>query len=290
MCEGSSDRGTSQDSPLTRTTVEGTTRGAPEKRHLDRERWRLLYRLDRWLETPMVLLGFLWLVLLVVELTRGLNVHLQRLSTAIWVVFVVDFAVRFVLAPRKLAYLRRNWLTVVALFLPALRVLRFVRVARLFRLARVARGTRLVRVLSSLNRGMRALGRSMGRRGLGYVLALTGLVTLVGAAGMYAFERELPGGRGLNDYGSALWWTAMIMTSLGSEYWPKTAEGRILGFLLSVYAVAVLGYVTAALASFFVGRDAESEQGEIPSAESVEALRGEIAALRAELRRFTEPG
>jgi hypothetical protein len=28
----------------------------------------------------------------------------------------------------------------------------------------------------------------------------------------------------------------MIMTTMGSEYWPKTVEGRILGWLLSALA------------------------------------------------------
>jgi voltage-gated potassium channel len=28
------------------------------------------------------------------------------------------------------------------------------------------------------------------------------------------------------DYGNALWWTAMVMTTIGSDYFPKTAEGR----------------------------------------------------------------
>ena len=262
--------------------------GTPDGRRLERERWRLLLRLERWLETPMVLLGFAWLALLVVELTRGLGPRLERASLWIWAVFVFDFLLRLVLAPRRLAYLRRNWLTVVALFLPALRIVRVVRLVRLFRVARAARGLRLVKVVASLNRGMRALGRSMGRRGLGYVAVLTGLVTLVGAAGMYAFERDVPQG-GITGFGSALWWTAMLMTSMGSEYWPRTAEGRILAFLLAVYAVAVLGYITAALASFFVGRDAESGQGEVAGAEAIEALRREIASLRTEIRRQGEP-
>jgi voltage-gated potassium channel len=263
--------------------------GTLDRRRLERERWRLLLRLERWLEMPMVLLGFAWLALLVVELTRGLDARLQWLSAAIWGIFVFDFLLRLVLAPRRLAYLRRNWLTVVALFLPALRIVRVVRLVRLFRVARAARGLRLLKVVASLNRGMRALGRSMGRRGLGYVVVLTALVTLVGAAGMHAFERDQPGGGGLDDYWSALWWTAMLMTSLGSEYWPRTPEGRILAFLLAVYAVAVLGYITAALASFFVGRDAENGQGEVAGAEAIESLRAEIASLRMEIRRLGEP-
>jgi hypothetical protein len=78
-------------------------------------------------------------------------------------------------------------------------------------------------------------------------------VTVAGAAGMYAFEKELPGGGGLADYSTALWWTAMVMTTLGSEYWPRTVEGRVLCFLLSLYAFAVWGYITASLATFFLG-------------------------------------
>ena len=265
--------------------AEGTlTMADPENRRLKRERWRLLLRLERWLELPMIVLGFAWLALLVLELTRGLSASMERVSVAIWVVFVLDFVLRFVLAPEKGAYLRSNWLTALALVVPAFRVLRLARVARVIRAARAARGLRLVKVVSSLNRGMRALGRSMGRRGLGYVVALTVLVTLVGAAGMHAFERELPAGEGLRDYWSALWWTAMVMTSIGSEYWPQTVEGRLLAFLLAVYALGVLGYITAALASFFVGRDAETRHGPAPESEALRELRGEIAALREEVR------
>ena len=54
---------------------------------------------------------------------------------------------------------------------------------------------------------------------------------------------------GFTSYGDALWWTAMLTTSIGSEFWPKSPEGRILCFLLSVYGFAVFGYITAAFAS-----------------------------------------
>jgi voltage-gated potassium channel len=132
---------------------------------------------------------------------------------------------------------------------------------------------------------MRAFGASMGRRGFGYVVGLTVIVTFGGAAGMFAFERDAGGG-GLNSYGEALWWTAMIMTTMGSQYWPQTAEGRVLCFLLSLYAFAVFGYVTATLATFFVGRDAASEDAEVAGNKQIAELRDEIAALREEIRRL----
>lgn len=191
----------------------------------------------------MVVLGFAWLVLLVLEFTRGLSPFLENVNLVIWAVFLVDFFTRLWLAPRRLAYVRTNWLTALALALPALRVFRVVRVVKALRMARAVRGVRLLRVVGSMNRGMRTLHRTMGRRGFGYVVLLTAIVTLVGAAGIYGFERPPDGA--LDDFGAALWWTAMIMTTMGSEVWPRTPEGRLLCLLLAVYAFAVFGYVTA---------------------------------------------
>lgn len=246
--------------------------------------------LEAWLERPMQILGFIWLGLLVIELTWGLSPLLSAATLGIWAIFIFDFVLRLILAPDRSDYLRNNWLGIISLLVPALRVFRIARAVRVLRLARATRGIRLVRVIGSLNRGMRALGRSMERRGVGYVVALTILVVLGGAAGMYTFERQLPGGRGLNDYGSAIWWTAMIMTTLGSEYWPRTAEGRALCFMLALYAFAVFGYVTASLASFFIGRDAEDEQGEIAGTTAIAALRADIALLHEEVRALRAQG
>jgi voltage-gated potassium channel len=131
---------------------------------------------------------------------------------------------------------------------------------------------------------MGALGRTLRRRGFGYAVALTFIVTFTGAAGMYTFEDTPPDGRGLHSYGTAVWWTAMLMTTMGSEYWPHTPEGRLLCLLLAIYAFAAFGYVTATLASFFVNRDAQGEDAELAGADAIEALRREIAALRTDVR------
>ncbi len=255
---------------------------AREAEDLTRDRYELLQRLEDWLEAPMLVLAFVWLVLLVVELIRGESPLFNVLGTIIWVVFILDFGVKLVLAPGKVDYFKRNWLTAVSLLIPALRLFRVTRAFRLLRLARTGRGLRLVRVISSLNRGMKALGASLSRRGFGYVLALTLLVTFAGAAGMYAFESEVPGGP--SNYGESLWWTAMLMTTMGSQYWPETAEGRVLCLFLALYAFGVFGYVTGALATFFVGRDADSDDAELAGAKQLAGLRDEVIALREEIR------
>ena len=202
--------------------------------NLRRERWKLTARLVRALETPMLLLSGVWTLLLILEFTRGLSPALQRLHDLIWAAFIVQFAVEVLAAPSKRVYLRKRWLTAVSLALPAARLLRLARLVRAARFARAARGVRLARLLGILNRGMRAIAVGFRRRGVGYAAVLTALVAVIGAAGMYRFELNVPGGPGFADYGTALWWTAMLLTTMGSDYWPQTAEGRLLCLLLAV--------------------------------------------------------
>jgi voltage-gated potassium channel len=242
-------------------------------------RYVALSRFQARLEVPMIVLAFVWLAIFVAEAVWGERAWMGPAGWVIWACFFVEYAVGFVLAQRKTTFVRRNWLKAIALLAPALRILRLVRIVRVARVAGLVRGARLLRIITSLNRGMRALGRTFGRRGAAYVLALTVVVTLVGSAGMYAFENEGQGAGGFHSYADALWWTGMIMTTMGSAYWPQTNAGRTLCILLSLYAFAVFGYVTALLASFFVGRDVAGKATD-PATERVLA---ELRTLRAEL-------
>lgn len=238
------------------------------------ERKRLLRSVERILEGPMILLGFVWLVLLVIELVWGIHKMLGYISLGIWGIFIIDFLIKFILAPEKRAFLKKNWLTAVSLFIPALRVFRIFRFVRLLR---GLRGIRLVRIISSLNRSMRSLGKTMERRAFGFVMITILIVTFAGAAGMFALENPNPG---FTSYGLALWWTAMRVITAGNEFSPMTTEGRGLGFLIAVFGFSIFGYVTATFASYFIGRDAEEKDAPVAGSKEIEELRTEIIALR----------
>lgn len=245
-----------------------------------RLRWRLLRDMDEWLTVPMVLLSIAWLAIVVWELTTGTSQLLETIGMTIWIVFIAEFLVRFALAPEKLPFLRSNWLTVIALLVPALRVLRAFRIVRV---ARGLRGLRLVRIVGTANRSMRALQATLARRGFGYVAGLTAAVVGLGAAGMLNFEHAREVENGLTSYGHALWWTGMLVASIGSDFWPQTTEGRMLAMLLSLYGLAVFGYITATLASFFIGRDAQESTGPVAGNSDMKRLLKEVQALRVEL-------
>lgn len=245
---------------------------------LKNERLKLLVSIERLLEGPMIFLGFVWLALLVVELIWGLNKALEYLSLTIWVIFIIDFLIKFILAPAKIIFLKKNWLTAISLLIPALRVFRIVRFVRLLR---GIRGIRLFRVVTSINRSMKSLAATMRRRAFGYVILLTLVVTFAGAAGMYAIERPAAG---FDSYGMALWWTAMRVITAGSEYHPSTSEGRGLALIIALFGYAIFGYVTATLASFFIGRDAEEKDAPVAGAKDVAELKNEIASLTKTLQ------
>src|SRR5687768_12725475 len=86
------------------------------------QRWTALHDLDGWLRTPMMVLSFVWLLLVIVELVWGTSRALEVFETAIWIVFLLEFAVRLTLAPAKGAFLKQNWLTIIALVVPAFRL------------------------------------------------------------------------------------------------------------------------------------------------------------------------
>lgn len=241
---------------------------------LQRQRKRLVTGIERVLEGPMVFLGFVWLVLLIIELIWGLGPVLEMISLIIWGIFILDFMIKLLLAPAKGAFFRKNWLTAISLVIPALRLFRILRVIRLLR------GWRVIKIVASLNRSMRSLAATMQRRGFGYVMALVVIVTFGGAAGMYAIEKNNPG---FENYGMALWWTAMRVITAGSDFWPATAEGRVLAFVLSVFGYAVFGYVTATLATFFIGRDAEEKDAPMASSRDTRELKQLLQSLHRKI-------
>ncbi len=241
--------------------------------NLAEERNDLLKSIEKLLEGPMIFLGFVWLILLIVELIWGLPPMLEYLSISIWIIFIIDFAIKLILAPEKKLFMKKNWLTVISLVVPALRLFRFF---RFIQIIRGARGLRVFKVVASLNRSMKSLAATMSRRGFLYVVLLAVVVAVAGAAGMYGIEKGSPG---FESYGMALWWTAMRIITAGSEYFPLTPEGRGLAFILALFGYAIFGYVTATLATFFIGRDAEEEDTPVAGAKDVAELKSEIVLL-----------
>jgi voltage-gated potassium channel len=51
-----------------------------------------------------------------------------------------------------------------------------------------------------------------------------------------------------------------------------------------LYAVVICGYLTATLATYFIDRDAESDDAELAGAKSIKALQAESTGLRTDIQ------
>ena len=74
----------------------------------------LLHRIERITELPLLVLAFAMIPLLVGpflwNLSPAEDATFIALDTFIWAIFAVDMGVKLIVAPQRLAYLRRHWL------------------------------------------------------------------------------------------------------------------------------------------------------------------------------------
>ncbi|MDM4719062.1 ion channel [Micromonospora sp. WMMA1363] len=193
-------------------------------------------------------------------------------NVAVWLLFWLDFGVRLVLHPERRRFLREHLFDLAVLVLPMLRPLRALR---------------LVTVVLTLSRRTEIWVR--GRLSL-YVGATTLLLVLVAALAVLDAERRAPESS-ITSYSDALWWAAVTITTVGyGDFYPVTAEGRLVAVGLMIGGIGLIGFVTGSLASWIVDRISRRGQ-QVPgrgqqqaaTAEDVAALRAEIAALRRRL-------
>jgi voltage-gated potassium channel len=89
----------------------------------------------------------------------------------------------------------------------------------------------------------------------------------------------------IRSVGDALWWAVTTMTTVGyGDQYPVTATGRLVAVGLMLTGIALIGVVTASLASWLLDRVKAVEQtSQVATATDIAVIAAELAALRAEL-------
>jgi voltage-gated potassium channel len=224
-------------------------RAAPTDRAVLSRRWQ---RATDW---PLMLAAVVFLAayavpILAPDLPSWLLDLCRWLSWITWGIFVVDLVVRLALAEERLRYLGRRWYDLLVIVLPLLRPLRLLR---------------LMPLLSVLNR--RAQTGLRGRVAI-YVAGGASLLAFVAALAVLDVEQTSPDAN-ISDFGDAIWWAVTTMTTVGyGDHYPVTSVGRVVAFGLMLGGIALLGTVTATMASWLV----ESVQAEKERAEDLQAM------------------
>lgn len=237
---------------------------------------------ERRLDWPLTGLAAVFLVIyawtvLDTGLAAGVRWWLDAVLWVTWAVFAVDYIARLVLARRRLRFVGQHLLDLLVIVLPMFRQLRVLR---------------LITVLSLLNRQLRDDFR--GRIGV-YVASATALVVFAASLAVYDAERPHPNAS-ITTFGDAVWWSMTTITTVGyGDRYPVSWQGRLVAVALMIAGIALLGTVTASIATWFVERlrAAEERVGDVVESAVEDAVEEagretqvELAEVVAELRRL----
>lgn len=223
-------------------------------------------RFDHWehhTEWPLAAAAVVFLVAYASEVIGDLEgidlVVCEWTMNAVWAIFTIDYAVRLVLAPDRRSWFWRHLLDLAAVVLPVLRPLRLLRLVVLFGVLQ------------------QSAGSALHGRITAYTVASVSLLVFVGALAILDAERGVDGAS-IHSFENALWWTIVTITTAGyGDLSPVTPMDRFVAVLLMIGGVALIGVVTATLASWVVGLVAEE------TAKQEAATRAQVAELQAQI-------
>ena len=183
---------------------------------------------------------------------------------AVWVLFGVDYLVRLALASSRSRWFLHHLPDLAVIALPILRPLRLLRLVTLVGIMQRSAGTAL--------RGRITL----------YTAGSAALLIFTSALATLDAERHEPGSS-IRSFGQALWWALTTITTIGyGDTVPASTQGRFIAALLMIGGVALIGVVTATLASWIVSLVEEE------NAEQEAATQAQVATLQQQVSELSE--
>jgi voltage-gated potassium channel len=202
------------------------------------EKWQLMT------SVPFALLGLIYLAVYSMQVvyakTTDLVAALEVASILIWIIFLLDAAIRLAGARDPLRFVRQNWLELIALAIP------FLRVLRVFRVVVAIRGLK-----HFLKSRIEATGL--------YMVMLIPLTWFAGAVAVLDAESS-NSEASINNLPDALWWSLTTITTVGyGEFYPTTAEGKFVAAILMVMGIALFSAGAGMFASWIMRSKPEAE-------------------------------
>jgi voltage-gated potassium channel len=198
-----------------------------------REKW------ERQAERPLIILALVFLGVLIFPALRTLSpaekTVLDLMDWAIWAIFIIDYLVRIFLAKHQWKYIRTHpiqFLIVAIPFFQPLRLLRLLPLSAYF---------------ISQTRG------KFENRIFTFVAFAAVSVGIPACIAMFEVEHKAKGAT-IRSLGESLWWLFSTLTTVGyGDRYPVTTIGRVIAVFVMVTGISLVGLLTAAVASIFIG-------------------------------------
>lgn len=190
-------------------------------------------------------------VLVLIDLSQGLNDWQKTADQIILAIFTLDYAVRFYIAPDKPKFIHSNICDLIAI-LPFHTLFRAFKITAL---ARAARFTKIPRLFAFLYRPLKKATRFFNTNGFKYVVFVTALMILAGGILIHFAEGM--------SYGDGIWWAFVTATTVGyGDISPTTFYGRLIAMALMLVGIGLIGTVTSTLTSYFLNTQRKSTENQ----------------------------
>lgn len=226
-------------------------------------------RWERAAEWPLTGAAVLFLIAYAVQIVAkdvgSFSMVAEAVLWVTWAAFAIDYVGRLWLAEHRARWFLRNLLDLAIVVLPMLRPLR------------------LMRFLAIVAIIQRSAGSMLRGKVFAYTVGSTVLVIFIAGLAVLDAERDQSGN--IQSLGDAIWWAFVTITTVGyGDYFPATVPGRMVAVGLMISGIALIGVVTATLASWIVERVSTETKVVAATEVQVEQLRTEVAELKQMLR------
>jgi voltage-gated potassium channel len=207
--------------------------------------------IERVTKYPMALLGLAWLVVAIIVVTTDVNATASTALVAtlftLWVILLVEYAVRLVITPDRREYLKRRWAEPMTVVAPPFQSWRFVGIEKMCLL---------------IHEGALRVEAILKHHSLFRVLIAAAGTLMLGAWLVLLFEEKAKGSN-IHTYPDALWWAIVTVTTVGyGDRYPTTSGGRAVAVVLMLIGIGLIGVLTATVASLFIKEHTDANRQE----------------------------
>lgn len=177
---------------------------------------------------------------------------------AVCMIFLVDFFLMMWASSNRWNFLGRNFVMLL-LSIPYHFIINLVGVVPNHLMTVILSGVVVLRAVMALFITLRWLIERRATRLLWAYITTVAMCTYF--ASLLFYEYESPVNSSVRNFGDALWWAAMNLTTVGAEIFPVTAIGKVICVMLPILGTAMFPVLTVYITSLYNRHVASSGTG-----------------------------